>query len=42
MPGTGSPEAVGRTLEPIAAAVQPPAVPHRPQDPLIRTKGLRR
>jgi integrase/recombinase XerD len=29
MPGTGSTDAVGRTLEPIAAAVQPPAVPHR-------------
>jgi hypothetical protein len=27
MPGTGSPDAVGRTLETIAAAVQPPAVP---------------
>ena len=31
MPGTGSPDAVGRTLETIAAAVRPPAVPHRLQ-----------
>jgi integrase len=29
MPGTGSTDAVGRSLKPIAAAVQPPAVPHR-------------
>jgi hypothetical protein len=31
MPGIGSTDAVGRTSEPIAAAVQPPAVPHRLQ-----------
>jgi integrase/recombinase XerD len=29
MPGTGSPDAVGRTLEPSWAVVQPPAVPRR-------------
>jgi hypothetical protein len=39
MPGTGSTAAVGRPLEPIAAAVQPPAVPRRLRALLVDTES---
>jgi hypothetical protein len=35
----GSPDTVGRILEPIAAAVQPPAVPHRLPALLVDTES---
>jgi integrase/recombinase XerD len=37
MSGTGTTEAIGRILEPIAASVQPPAVPHQPRSLLADT-----
>jgi integrase/recombinase XerD len=42
MPGTGPPDAVGRTLDPIAAAVLPPAVPHRLRALLADTESDQR
>jgi integrase/recombinase XerD len=42
MPGTEPPDAVGRTLDPIAAAVLPPAVPHRLRALLADTESDQR
>jgi integrase/recombinase XerD len=42
MPGTGPPDAVGRTLDPIASAVLPPAVPHRLRALLADTESDQR